>query len=75
MQGVHGKQPGDPAKAGRIIVGAVTGTGVAGEVKRLGLLRLPLGKDAVQRAYTKMDSWRENVDKVKHVSESAVFEE
>lgn len=75
MAGVHGKQAGDPAKAGRLIVEAVTGTGVAGEVKGMGVLRLPLGKDAVQRAYTKIDGLKENVEKVRHVSESAVFDE
>jgi NAD(P)-dependent dehydrogenase (short-subunit alcohol dehydrogenase family) len=75
MPAMHGKQPGDPRKAGRLIVEAVTGTGLAGETKGMGVLRLPLGKDAVQRAYTKIDGFRENVEKVKHVSESAVFDE
>lgn len=75
ISSMHGKEAGDPAKAGRLIVEAVTGTGVAGEVKGTGVLRLPLGKDAVQRAYTKINGMKENVEKVRHVSESAVFDE
>jgi hypothetical protein len=75
MAGVHGHQPGDPAKAGRIIVEAVTGTGAAADVKGNGLLRLPLGKDAVQRMHTKIEALRKNVEAVKNISESAVFDE
>ena len=69
----HGQQPGDPEKAAKAIVDAVTD---AERLKDLeGLLRLPLGKDAVQRAYTKIKNFTENVDKVKHISESVVFDE
>jgi hypothetical protein len=75
MADTHGKQAGDPAKAGRLIVEAVTGTGVGGEVKGMGVLRLPLGKDAVQRSYRMINGLTENVEKVKHVSETAVFDE
>ena len=73
MRGVGGKQPGDPAKAGKIIVDVVTGRGSGKDVD--GLLRLPLGKDAVQRAYAKIDGFRANVEKVRHTSESAVFDD
>ena len=75
MPAKHGKQPGDPRKAGRSIVEAVTGTGFASETKGMGVLRLPLGKDAVQRAYAKIEGFRENVGKGKRISESAVFDE
>ena len=73
MAGVHGKQAGDPAKAGQAIVEVVTGAGRGKEVE--GVLRLPLGKDAVERAYTKINSFGANVEKVKHISEWAVFDE
>lgn len=70
---MHGKQTGDPAKAGQIIVEAVTATGRGKGAE--GYLHLPLGKDAVQRAYTKINSFSANVESVKHISESAVFDE
>jgi NAD(P)-dependent dehydrogenase (short-subunit alcohol dehydrogenase family) len=73
MRGVHGKQPGDPEKAGQAIVEAVTKTGRGADTE--GLLRLPLGKDAVIRAQTKISSFSKNVEKVKHISEWAVFDE
>ena len=72
MRGVHGKQAGDPEKAAQAIVDAVTGAGQGKDVE--GLLRLPLGKDAVQRANTKIQGFSENVEKVKHISESVVFD-
>lgn len=72
MAGMHGKQAGDPAKAGQAIVEVVTGSGRGKDVE--GALRLPLGKDAVQRAYTKINSFSANVEKVKHISEWAVFD-
>lgn len=73
MRGVHGKQPGDPEKLGQAIVEAVTGEGKGKDTQ--GYLRLPLGKDAVQRANAKIKSFSENVEKVKHISEWAVFDE
>jgi hypothetical protein len=73
MKGVHGKQPGDPAKAGQAIVEVVTKAGKGSDAE--GVLRLPLGKDAVQRAYTKMEGFGKDVAKVKHISESVVFDE
>ena len=73
MRGVHGKQAGDPEKAAQAIVEAVTGTERGADVE--GQLRLPLGKDAVQRAYTKIKNFGENVERVKHISESVVFDD
>ena len=69
----HGKQPGDPDKAADAIVEAVTGNGRGKDVQ--GLIRLPLGKDAVARANAKFANFKENVDKVKHISESVLFPE
>ena len=71
--GVHGKQPGDPEKAAQAIVEAATGVGRGKDVE--GVLRLPLGKDAVQRAYAKIRDLEGNVEKVKHISEWPVFDE
>ena len=73
ISGGHGKQPGDPEKAAQAIVEAVTGVGKGKDVE--GFLRLPLGKDAVQRAKTKIKAFGDNVEAVKHVSEWAVFDE
>lgn len=73
MKGVHGKQPGDPEKAAQAIVDTVTKVGRGADVE--GVLRLPLGKDAVQRAYAKLESFSKDVEKVKHISESIVYDE
>ncbi|KAF7196922.1 Oxidoreductase claN [Pseudocercospora fuligena] len=72
ISGGHGKQPGDPAKAAQAIVEAVTGSGRGQDVK--GCLRLPLGKDAVQRAEAKIRDFQENVEKTKHIAKWAVFD-
>ncbi|KAI9698106.1 MAG: hypothetical protein M1820_007614 [Bogoriella megaspora] len=71
--GAHGRQPGDPDKAATAIVEEVTGEGRGQDLNEL--LRLPLGKDAAVRANNKITAFRENVEKVKHISESAVFPE
>ena len=68
---IGGKQPGDPNKAANTIVEAVTKANASKDVQRV--LRLPLGKDGVIRANTKINTFKENVDKVKHISESVVF--
>ena len=73
MRGVHGMQAGDPEKAAQAIVEAVTGAGRGVDVE--GQLRLPLGIDAVQRAYAKIQNFGENVERVKHISESVVFQD
>ena len=73
MRCIHSKQAGDPEKAAQAIVDVVTGAGKGKDIDRL--LRLALGKDAVQRANTKIQGFKGNVDKVKHISESVVFDE
>ena len=71
MKTVHGKQPGDPVKAARVIVEVVSRGGeVDGKV-----IRLPLGRDAVQRAYAKIEHFSKNVEDVKGISESVGFDD
>ncbi|PNP38999.1 hypothetical protein TGAMA5MH_09225 [Trichoderma gamsii] len=51
LDGVAGKQPGDPALAGKRIVEIVDGTGLAKDLATQGygkLLRVPLGSDAFE---------------------------
>ena len=73
ISSTHGQQPNDPQKAGQALIEAVTGSGRGKDVE--GCLRLPLGKDAVQRAYTKINDFSSNVEKVKHISEWTGFDE
>ncbi|KAH8433967.1 putative short chain oxidoreductase/dehydrogenase [Aspergillus melleus] len=55
FESAQGKQPGDAEKAVARIFGAVTGEGVAGELKGK-VLRLPLGPDCVSRIEVKLNS-------------------
>ena len=71
----HGKQPGDPDKAAEAIVEVVSRTGRGSDAGVGTALRMPLGKDAVQVAYTKLDEFRKDVDSMKHISEWAVYPE
>lgn len=71
--GNDGKERGDPVRAANAIIEAVTYQG-DGEATR-DLLRLPLGKNALARAKAKMDDFSSNVDKVKHIAQSAVYPE
>ncbi|EED16354.1 short chain oxidoreductase/dehydrogenase, putative [Talaromyces stipitatus ATCC 10500] len=56
----NGNQPGDPAKGMRRVVEVVEGTGL-GEGKQ-GLLRLPLGADCLERAYSKVSALQRDLD-------------
>ncbi|KAJ8612598.1 hypothetical protein MRB53_037334 [Persea americana] len=73
ISGMHGMQPGDPIKAARAIVEAVTRTGRGKDVD--GCLRLPLGKDAVQRAGVKIKGFTKDVETTRHIAESVTFDE
>ncbi|TKA74685.1 hypothetical protein B0A55_04711 [Friedmanniomyces simplex] len=68
----HGRQAGDPVKAAKAIVEVVTGTGRGADLQDV--LRLPLGKDAVTRAYVKMKSFSDDIEKCKELAEWAVFD-
>ena len=68
----HGRQAGDPVKAAQAIVEVVMGTGRGAELKDV--FRLPLGKDAVSRAYVKMDSFSKDVEKCKSLAQWASFD-
>ncbi|KAA8650348.1 hypothetical protein EYZ11_000735 [Aspergillus tanneri] len=63
----QGKQRGDPEKAVARIFGAVTGEGVAGELKGK-VLRLPLGPDCVQRIEGKLKSLTDDLDNAREVA-------
>lgn len=62
LDGIAGKQPGDPALAGKRVVEIVDGTGMARDIAALGygkLLRVPLGSDAFDAIKTKEGSLAE----------------
>jgi len=69
----HRRQAGDPVKAARAIVNVVTGTGRGKQLTDV--FRLPLGKDAIQRAYVKIKSLTDDVERTKSIAEWAVFDE
>jgi hypothetical protein len=55
----NGNQPGDPAKGMRRVVEIVEGTGLAKD--KGGLLRLPLGADCLERAWSKVNSLKRDL--------------
>lgn len=65
----QGKQPGDTEKAVARIFGAVTGEGVAGELKGK-VLRLPLGPDCVARMESKLKSVSHDLEAAREVAMS-----
>lgn len=69
----RGKQPGDAAKAASCIVDAVSGKGLAYDVKGK-VTRLPLGPDCVERADVKMKDMAENFAAVREVAMSTNHE-
>jgi hypothetical protein len=72
MDNLNGKQKGDPEKAAARIFEVVTGTGMAERMEmRLGEkgnLRLPLGKDCLDRFETKLGVLRDNFDEIREIS-------
>ncbi|KAK2798832.1 hypothetical protein FQN50_008693 [Emmonsiellopsis sp. PD_5] len=63
---------GDPVKAAARIIDVINGTGV-GEGKT-DLLRLPLGPDCMQRARTKVESLRTNLDAMEEIALSTDYD-
>lgn len=78
MDNLNGTQKGDPEKAAARIFEVVTGTGMAESIEmRLGEkgnLRLPLGKDCLDRLETKLGVLRENFDEIREISLSTNLE-
>lgn len=68
----HGREEGDPEKAGRAIVEAVTLVGDGAKTE--GLLRLPLAKGGVARTEAKIEDLRRNLEAVRGIAEGAVFD-
>jgi hypothetical protein len=62
--------PGDATKCASRIVEAVSGTGVAGQLKGK-VLRLPLGSDCVERMEAKIKSLSEDLEATREVAISA----
>jgi len=69
----HGRQAGDPVKAAQALVEVVTGQGRGKELSDI--FRLPLGKDAVQRAYHKIKVITSETKRCKELAEWACFED
>jgi len=67
LQGVHGKQEGDPEKAVKAIINVVESDNPP--------LRLPLGKVPLTTIQMKLDSVQKDLNDYKEVAESVVFEE
>ncbi|PGG99841.1 hypothetical protein AJ79_08393 [Helicocarpus griseus UAMH5409] len=71
LREINGKQPGDPIKAAARIIEVVTGTGMgAGKTE---LLRLPLGPDCMQRARSKVQALKENLDAMEEIAMSTDY--
>lgn len=68
----HGRQEGDPVKAGKAIVRAVMLVGE--ERKTEGLLRLPLGRGAVARTEAKIRGLSENLEVAREIAGSVCFD-
>ena len=68
---LHGNQPGDPKKAAKVIVEALTGTGDF-EGKLLPA-RLMLGSDAITQIKSILDSQKSSLEEWKSVSVSTDF--
>lgn len=68
----HGREEGDPEKAGQAIVHAVTLVGDGANME--GLLRLPLAKGAVARAEAKIEVLRKNLQAARGIAEERCFE-
>lgn len=68
----EGTQPGDPEKGVEVLFQVLTGEGEAGKLKGK-ILRLPLGKDAVERIETKTDRLRQDVEATKEAAFSTDF--
>lgn len=68
----EGKQPGDPVKAAERILDVVNGTGMG--TGKTNLLRLPLGKDCLTRARTKLEGLIRNIDEMEAIASSTDFD-
>ncbi|KAH1742821.1 hypothetical protein KXX41_002888 [Aspergillus fumigatus] len=62
----NGKQEGDPVKAVERIIDVVQGTGVG--AGKTSCLRLPLGRDCIARAKTKLEEVRKNLDEMEEIA-------
>ncbi|EAW08538.1 putative short chain oxidoreductase/dehydrogenase [Aspergillus clavatus NRRL 1] len=66
-----GRQAGDPVKAVERLIDVAQGTGVgAGKTH---LLRLPLGRDSIARARTKLEELRKNLDEMEEIASSTDY--
>ncbi|KAG8528350.1 uncharacterized protein KY384_007268 [Bacidia gigantensis] len=90
FKGAKGMQPGDPAKAAARIVEAVRGTGMvegwgkkgSGDGKAMGVgavgvgqvLRLPLGKDSVERYEVKIEALKGDLEMVREAAVSTDYD-
>lgn len=69
----HGRQAGDPVKAAQALVEVITGQDRGKELSDI--FRLPLGKDAVQRAYHKIEVITNETKRCQELAEWACFED
>lgn len=64
----NGNQPGDPAKGMRRVVEVVENTGLGEDKQRL--LRLPLGTDCLERAWSKINALKRDLNGFDSVAKS-----
>lgn len=67
-----GRQKGDPTKAAARIYEAVSGQGLAGDLKGR-VLRMPLGEDCIERYEVKIKTMKEDLEAVRTVAMSTSF--
>lgn len=69
----HGKQPGDPGKAAKIILDIATEVGVGADEEIKKCLRIPLGNDAVDFGRKYFKKLQHDFDAAESVARSADF--
>ena len=71
----HGKQPGDPERAARIVIDVATEVGVGAEDEVKKCFRLPLGNDAVDFGRAHLKKLTYDFDTTERLARTADFEE
>jgi NAD(P)-dependent dehydrogenase (short-subunit alcohol dehydrogenase family) len=71
----HGKQPGDPVKAARLIIDVATEVGVGADKDVKKCLRLPLGNDAIEFGRKYFEKLTHDFDTMESIARSADYDQ